>query len=109
MTEFKLIVAGGRDYANYEHMSRVLFAMADTEFADKDISIVASNREGASPLSIKLAKDNRIPIRMFGLFTDMCRNADAMVILWDHKTYTEWYMSRLMNRLGKPVHVIKSV
>ena len=62
MKEFKLIVAGGRDYANYEHMSRVLFAMADVEFADKEISIVSGMARGADALGAAFARTNHVKL-----------------------------------------------
>ncbi len=50
MEEFKLIVAGGRDFNDYRLLSKTLNELANDEYADKSISIVSGMARGADAL-----------------------------------------------------------
>jgi len=115
---FKLIVAGGRDYTDYEHLSRVLFAMADVEFADKEVSIVSGMARGADTLAARFAKDNYVDLHKFpadwhkyGKVAGFHRNmqmgdfADGLLAFWNGSKGT-LHMINYMKRLNKFVHVI---
>ncbi len=117
--KFKLIVAGGRDYTNYEHLSRVLFAMADVEFAEKDVSIVSGMARGADSLAVRFAKDNYVELHEFpadwhqyGKRAGFMRNArmgdfaDGLLAFWDGQSKGTAQMISYMKKLNKFVHVI---
>jgi hypothetical protein len=116
---FKLIVAGGRDYTDYEHLSRVLFAMADVEFADKEVSIVSGMARGADRLAVRFAKDNYVDLHEFpadwhqyGKRAGFMRNAqmgdfaDGLLAFWDGQSKGTAQMISYMKKLNKFVHVI---
>ena len=101
MKEFKLIVAGGRDFNNYELLSRTLFALADVEYADKSVSIVSDQSEGAAKLGAHFAMQNGIQL------WDYSTKADGALIFWDGKDQaTEWLME-MAKFSNKPMTVIR--
>ena len=134
MNEFKLIVAVGRDFMNYELLSRTLFAMADVEFADKHISIVSGMAGGADALGVRFAKQNGVKLYEFPAKWDdltapgavikrnargfynanagfarnhaMGRFADGLLAFWDGKSRGTQDMITYMRGLHKPVTVV---
>jgi YspA, cpYpsA-related SLOG family len=120
MKEFKLIVAGGRDFNDAEHLSRVLFAMADVEFIGREISIVSGMARGADALGHRFAKNNNIKFYVFPAYwnrygkragfmrnTDMGNFADGLLAFWDGKSKGTDHMINYMKKLNKPVTVIQ--
>ena len=119
MSEFKLIVAGGRDFDNYELLSRVLFAMSDVELADKDVSIVSGMARGADALGVRFAKEHAVMLYEFPADWDkhgksagprrneeMGRFADGLLAFWNGSNGTG-HMIAFMKNLNKPVTVVR--
>jgi YspA, cpYpsA-related SLOG family len=120
--EFKLIIAGGRDYGDYNHMSRVLIAMADTEFADYAVSIVSGMAKGADALGVRFAKEHNVKLYQFpadwrpdGIYNPRAgfeRNADmglfanGLLAFWDGESKGTKHMIEYMRKLKKPVHIV---
>lgn len=120
MKEFKLIVAGGRDFNDYQHLSRVLFAMADNEFADHAVSIVSGMARGADALAVQFARTNSIKLYEFpadwnGMGKvagfkrngDMAKFADGLLAFWDGASKGTAHMIDCMRLANKPVHVVR--
>lgn len=118
MQEFKLIVAGGRDFNDYDYLSRVLYAMADVELADKAVSIVSGMARGADALGYRFAKEHDIVVyefpadwNQYGKRAGFIRNeemgrfADGLLAFWDGKSKGTQHMIQYMQRMGKPVQV----
>jgi putative cell wall-binding protein len=90
---FKVIIAGGRDFADYELLKQTL----DLFLKDKiDVAIVSGAAKGADKLGEKYAKERNIPILSYPANWDkygksagyirnkeMAINADALVAFWD--------------------------
>ena len=119
MTEFKLIVAGGRDFADYEKLSRVLFTLAEVDYADKEISIVSGMARGADALGTRFAKEHGVTLHEFpanwnkyGKSAGYRRNeemgnfADGLLAFWNKSSKGTEHMIEFMRAKGKPVHVI---
>ena len=119
MTEFKLIVAGGRDFADYPTLVRVLFALAEVDYADKEISIVSGMAKGADALGVRFAKENSVTLYEFpanwnkyGKSAGYRRNeemgnfADGLLAFWDGESKGTKNMIEFMRAKGKAVHVI---
>jgi hypothetical protein len=120
MNEFKLIVAGGRDFLNYELLSRTLFAMADVEFADREVSIVSGLARGADALAVQFAQENHVVCHMFpanwGAFakgagfrrnSEMAKFSDGLLAFWDGKSKGTDHMIQTMQAASKPVIVVQ--
>jgi hypothetical protein len=119
MPEFKLIVTGGKDYSNYDYLSRVIFAMADVELADKNITIVSSVATGVNALAKQFSGDNYIPMYKFPAAIERCTNktqsvwniqmgdfADGLLAFWDGRCKDTAHMITYMKKLGKFVHIV---
>lgn len=120
LPEYKLIVAGGRDFDNAELMSRVLYAMSDVEHADKSISIVSGMAKGADALAYMFAHkldikcyEFRAQWKKHGTRAGFIRNeemgrfSDGLLAFHDGRSVGTAGMIRYMRSLGKPVTVIK--
>ena len=120
MSEFKLIVAGGRDFSNYALLSRVLFAMADVELADRDVSIVSGLARGADALGAQFAKANSVLLyefpadwNQYGKRAGFMRNeqmghfADGLLAFWDGESRGTNHMITFMQSMSKPVHIVE--
>lgn len=120
MKEFKLIVAGGRDYDDAEQLSNVLFAMADVEFAEYQVSIVSGMARGADRLGYEFAYANEVTLYAFpadwdkyGKRAGYIRNqrmgdfADGLLAFWDGRSKGTGHMINYMQHLKKPVHIVR--
>lgn len=119
MAEFKLIVAGGRDFTDYELMSRHLFKLSNGDLAHSEISIVSGMAPGADTLALEFAQQHEVEVYSF--YADwqnhprsggMIRNrqmaifADGLLAFWDQKSRGTKNMIETMRQKGKPVYVI---
>lgn len=119
MTELKLIVAGGRDFNNYEQLSRAIHKFEQTQFIDAQISIVSGMARGADALGVRFAKENNVVLYEFPADwekygkaagfkrnTEMAMFSHALIAFWDGKSSGTRHMIRTMKQHGKFVQVI---
>lgn len=119
MNEFKLIIAGGRDFEDYDLLSLVLYSLADHALADKAISIVSGKAKGADELAVIFAKEHDIICHEFpadwekyGKSAGYVRNkqmaevADGLVAFWDGKSKGTQNMIELMKKKNSFLHVV---
>lgn len=117
--EFKLIVAGGRDFNDYERLSEVLWDMSTISYADKDVSIVSGMARGADALGHRFAKENNVVVYEFPADWDkygkragfirneeMGRFSDGLLAFWDGQSKGTAQMIQFMHSLNKKVHVL---
>lgn len=122
MTEFKLIVAGGRDFVDYARCQRVINDLASSKdmYGDYNVSIVSGMARGADALGAQFARDNNVKLYKFPANWDMYgkragfmrneqmgRFADGLLAFWDGKSKGTDHMITFMQSLGKPVHIVK--
>lgn len=111
--EVKLIVAGGRDFADFDLLAETLFPLGDFE-------LVCGEAKGADLLGRKYAELAQLPIHSFpadweslgrraGFFRNarMASFADELVAFWDGESRGTQHMIRTMQALGKPVIVVR--
>lgn len=116
----KLIVAGGRDFVNTQVMITVLMDLVEKGKIDPNPELVCGMARGADILAFRLWKSANMQIHVFhaewdtyGKSAGFRRNkemgefADAAVCFWDGKSKGTKHMIDIMNRLGKPVYVIR--
>lgn len=117
--ELKLIVAGGREFADYPLLSQQIMLLANQTYADRAVSIVSGMARGADALGVRFAKEHSVHLYEFpanwdkygkraGFMRneDMGRYADALLAFWDGKSPGSKHMIDFMKKLNKPVHVI---
>lgn len=134
MQELKLIVAGGRDFNDYDRLSAVLFDFAEGVPDDVGISIVSGMAKGADALAVTFANNESVKLYEFpanwGDLTvegavvktnrwgnkynaaagharnrKMAEFSERLIIFWDGKSTGSKNMIKEMERLGKPVEV----
>ena len=118
MNEFKLIVAGGREFDDYVRLHGVLMTLASTIYADRAISIVSGMARGADALGHRFAKVERVQVYEFpadwdkhgkraGFIRnqDMANFSDGLLAFWDGQSRGTAHMIETMRKAGKPVHV----
>ena len=114
--EYKLIVAGGRDFVDYQRAHAVLFALAEEAGEDLEISIVSGMARGADAVGHAIAKAENIKCYEFPADWEkhkraagyrrnaqMAAFADGLLAFWDGKSRGTYHMIREMEKLGKPV------
>jgi hypothetical protein len=123
----KLIIAGGRDFNDYNRMASdfdtVFCENIYDDYGIKEVryrvhEIVSGMANGADTLALRLAKDEDIPVKEFPAEWDkysvaagpyrnkqMGDYADELLAFWDGKSKGTKHMIDYMNSLGKPVWV----
>ena len=117
--EFKLIIAGGRDFDNKQLMLDSLHSLDDSFHRGLPVSFVSGMARGADALAYQLAKHNNIACHEFpadwdtygkraGFIRneDMARFADGLLAFWDGQSKGTEHMIQTMKRMGKPVVVV---
>ena len=117
MDKFDVIIAGGRNFNNYELLSN----KCDFFFSQKwPSSIVCGEARGADSLGKQDAQDHGIPIRSFPADWDrygkkagylrneeMARNADALIAFWDGQSRGTGNMIEIAKRIGLAVRIVR--
>ena len=112
----KVIIAGGRDFNNYD----LLKTKCDKIFTkSKNLEIVSGKAKGVDSLGELYAKENDFPIKefyadwnMYGKSAGVIRNsemgdyADALIAFWDGKSPGTKHMIDYMKKLNKPTRIV---
>lgn len=118
MNEFKLIVAGGRDFNDKDLLEAEILSLVNNELKDRAVSIVSGMARGADRLAWEYAKSKNIICYEFHADwskhkraagyrrnIEMANFADGLLLFWDGRSKGSGHMLNAMNRLGKPVIV----
>ena len=114
---FKVIVAGGRDFSNYDLLCTTLHHLLSKR---SDIEIVSGMARGADSLALRYAEENHIRVKKFPANWDrdgnssgykrniqMARYADACVCFWDGKSMGTADMIRVAKLYKLQLRVIR--
>lgn len=113
---FKVIVAGGRDFADYD----LLKSKLDNLLVNRNpVEIVSGTARGADKLGEFYAKRSQLAVALFPADWDlygksagyrrneeMAEYADALVAFWDGKSRGTKHMIDLANKSGIQVRVV---
>lgn len=116
----KLIVAGGRDFVNTQVMITVLMDLVEKGKIDPNPELVCGMARGADMLAYSLWANHNMKIHTFpadwkthprsaGYIrnAEMGNFADVLVAFWDGKSRGTKHMIDTMQRLNKPVYVVR--
>lgn len=116
----KLIVAGGRDFTDANRMIAELQRLVNSGNIPECPELVCGMARGADMLAYSLWANNKMTIHNFpanwdkhGKSAGYIRNqemgefADAAVCFWDGNSKGTKHMIDIMNRLNKPVYVVR--
>lgn len=136
MQEHKVIVAGGRDFADYPRLRAVLFEYAEALGPDIGMSIVSGMARGTDKLAWTFAQTENVLCHEFPADWDnldvpgavikyrpsgapynviaghmrnraMAEFADGLVAFWNGHSHGTKHMIDTMLSLGKPVHIVR--
>ena len=115
----KVIIAGGRDFADYEELECFVSLVLTVHYLDgHDVEIVSGGARGADRLGEKYAKEMNLPVKVFpadwgthGKSAGYLRNktmaeyADVLIAFWDGESRGTKHMIDLANKAKLAVHV----
>lgn len=114
--KFKIIIAGGRDFANYNLLKEKMDVLLQER---KNIEIVSGTANGADTLGERYAREKKYNIKRFPADWDLygkragyVRNkemadyADACVVFWDGKSSGTKHMMDLATEKKIPLRLI---
>jgi hypothetical protein len=120
LREFRLIVAGGRDFVDYALLEKSLMAIAEGDLKNRAVSIVSGMARGADSLAVEFAKKHNVKLYEFpanwakyGKTAGFKRNqqmaeeADGLLAFWDGQSLGTADMISLMEYLDKPVTIVR--
>ena len=115
---FRVIIAGGRDFSDYDLLSKTMDDYL-SQIKD-DISIVCGQARGADTLGEQYAKEHNHLVQYFpanwkrygkaaGYIrnTEMAKNADALVAFWNGQSLGTKHMIATAEQLGLSVLVVE--
>lgn len=115
----KVIIAGGRDFANLELMTKKMDFFL-SKATHMNIEIVSGKARGADALGEEYAKLRNYPIAEFPADwdkynkgsgfrrnTEMAEYADALVAFWDGKSRGTMHMINVAKKKGLQVKVVE--
>ncbi len=115
----KIIIAGSRDFNNYELLKEKIDFL--TSKISENIEIVSGNARGADALGEKYAKENNHDLKLFpadwsiGKSAGYIRNkqmadyADALIAFWDGESKGTKMMIELAKQMNLKVKVVKYI
>jgi hypothetical protein len=116
--EFKLIVAGGRDFSDKELCREKIHELKHI-LSNYKLSIVSGMARGADLLAWEIAKEDGIQVYEYHVGWDgygfgagycrseiMVRNSNGLLAFWDGTSKGTGNMIRVMQFLQKPVSVV---
>lgn len=120
LNAYRVIVAGGRDFDNYEYMSQQLDELFwnSSNFDSRQIKIISGMADGADTLAIRYADEHRLTKILFPAnwkyhhrFAGFLRNEDMLsiathlVAFWDGKSSGTKHMIEIAQAKGIPVWI----
>lgn len=122
LNSYKVIVAGGRDFADYAYMKEkldeVFNALGDLD--SHPVEIISGMAKGADTLGIRYAEEHQLTMvlypanwknypRMAGILRNMNMlvTATHLVALWDGKSHGTKHMIEIAKEKGIPVWIYK--
>lgn len=119
MNEFKLIVAGGRDFTDRALLEAEILSLVNNELSESTVSIVSGMARGADRLAWEYAKSKNMVCYEFPADwnkygksagyrrnSEMAEFADGLLLFWDGRSKGSGHMLNIMKGLKKPYRVI---
>lgn len=119
MQEYKVVIAGGRDFTNVDLLELTLIKYADDLGSDLGMSIVSGMARGADILAYQYAERNGYQRYSYPPDWDqygkragflrneqMGKDAMALIAFWDGQSKGTQHMIKFMEKLSKPVTII---
>lgn len=119
MKEFRVVVAGGREFNNYHMLKTVLDHLLHGKLTSDKVIIVCGGARGADKLGERYAKERGLEINYYLADWDkhgksagykrnaiMADNSDATVAFWDGKSRGTKHMIDLTSKAGNLLRTV---
>lgn len=119
MKDFKVIIAGGRDFDDYNLLVQTFNRVMRTKITTHHVIIVSGAARGADKLGERLARQLQLTVDSFPADwdkhgraagpirnTQMAKHADALIAFWDKKSRGTKNMIDTMRKLDKPYRIV---
>lgn len=116
---FRLIIAGGRDFSNYELLREKVVSLYENSLKGYTLYLVSGGARGADRLGERFATEHGIASYLFPAEWDkygksagfrrnhqMAEFADGLLAFWDGESRGTKHMINIMRQLGKPVQIV---
>jgi len=120
MELFKIVVAGGREFSDYELLKAKMDSLIKAKSLTHEVIIISGTAKGADMLGERYADDHKLNIMKFpaqwelhGKSAGYKRNvqmstvADAVVVFWDGKSKGSKHMVDISKAAGLPLRVVR--
>lgn len=117
--KLRIIIAGGREFNNYELAVNSLYNITKHIFHNKDITIISGNARGADYIGEQIAKNHNTNLEEYPAEWDkygksagykrnklMASKADTLLAFWDGKSKGTKHMIDIAYHHGLTVHII---
>lgn len=119
MNTFKVIVAGGRDFNDYDLMVKKLAKILANKLQTHKVIIISGTANGADKLGEKFAHQLGLDIERYPAQwdkygksagyrrnADMANVADACVVFWDGESRGSKHMIDIAEKQGLPLRMV---
>lgn len=108
MEEFRVIIAGTRNFSNYELLKEKCDNILSTKRQDSNIVILSGTAKGADRLGERYARERGFLLRRFRPIRNakMAINADALIAFWDGTSRGTAHMIMTAKEKGLATRVI---
>ena len=116
--EFRVIIAGGRDFTDYNLLRSTMDALLRNKLRKEKIVVICGMAKGADMLGARYAKERGYHVRYFPAEWDklgkcagiirneeMAQNADALVAFWDGSSHGTKNMIETAERYNLAVRI----
>jgi len=120
MELFKIVVAGGREFSDYELLKDKMDSLIKAKSLTHEVIIISGTAKGADMMGETYAADRQLNIMKFpaqwelhGKSAGYKRNvhmstvADAVVVFWDGKSKGSKHMVDISKAAGLPLRVVR--
>ena len=120
MDTFRVVIAGGREFNDYELLKSKLDSLLKSKSLTHKIEIVSGKARGADALGERYAKEHGLQIHAFHANwdlwgksagyrrnADMAKNSDATVAFWDGVSKGTKHMIDLTSKSNNLLRVVK--
>lgn len=118
MNEYKVIIAGGRDFSNLQFLTESCNAVLKPLMKDNAITVISGNAPGADRIGERYAQEKGLKIKRmpanwkkYGKAAGPIRNremaeqADALIVFWDGSSRGTAHMIDITRKKGLEVTV----
>lgn len=120
VNQYKVIIAGGREFNDYDYLERSCLTIIEELWADYDLIVMSGHAKGADMLAEKFAKEHGLKLEVypadwkshwrsagFRRNEQMGDMANGLIAFWDGKSHGTKHMIVYARNKGLDVHVFR--